>query len=495
MKNFKTSIAALAAVLMLSGAAYSCDCGCQTDAASCTCSAGCKQTNVEAYAHPSLFGSQTFEYSTDDGAYITGGHIAKSKNSIGIRGKKNAAVQSWANGVLNLIKSNYANADMFNPKMPILRSEWAVVLSEAFNVPQNKACTKKYTDIDESYWATGWICGALDTGMMIGYPSKAFKPDQPITKAEVFATIAQIVDATPDADDLALQYNGQTIQYIPNWAKAASAEVLATKLLSNVPDQDKVVTDEYLSKEQVAYLISTLRTDLAYYQTLSLDQNAPSAVKKYTPIAISIKMNDRISARHSNIGDHFTASTTKAVTIDGITFPAKSTVNGRVVEVKRPGLDNNAGWIKVKFVDITNGSTTVKFPKTISEATAENSKSPFFLGRILGAPLTVAGRTLGVVGRTGGTISDTCGNRLEETGDNWSNVFVETLSGHPGSGVKSFGYGVWSVGKGIWDITKTSASGVFGVVYEVGDELLYVILPSLSNNSSLNPNEELVIIY
>ena len=295
MKNFKTSIVALAAVLMLSGAAYSCDCGCKTDAASCTCSAGCKQTNVEAYAHPSLFGSQTFEYSTDDGAYITGGHIAKSKNSVGIRGKKNAAVQSWANGVLNLIKSNYANADLFNPKMPILRSEWAVVLSEAFNVPQNKACTKKYTDIDESYWATGWICGALDTGMMIGYPSKAFKPDQPITKAEVFATIATMIDVPTDGSTTVPQFKGKDVKYIPNWAIPATKEVLASMLLEEVPNPDKINNDEYLSKEQVAYLVSALRTDLAYYQTLSLDKNAPSAVQKYTPVALSIKMNDRIS--------------------------------------------------------------------------------------------------------------------------------------------------------------------------------------------------------
>ena len=89
----------------------------------------------------------------------------------------------------------------------------------------------------------------------------------------------------------------------------------------------------------------------------------------------------------------------------------------------------------------------------------------------------------------------TTANRLEETGDNLSNVFVETLSGHPGTGVKSLGFAFWSVGKGVYDIAKESVSGVFGVVYEVADELVYIILPSASNNSSLNPNEELVILF
>jgi len=480
--NMKTTFAALVAAFLIGGVAMAGECPCK------------KATNVEVYAHPSMFGSQAFEFSTDDGTYVKAGHVMRAKNAKIVKGKKNVAVQTWANGVLNLIKANYSNPELFNPKMPILRSEWAVVLSEGFNVPKNNTCTKKYKDISDNYWATGWICAALDGDMMIGYPSSVFKPDQPITKAEVFATIAQIVDATPSASDKDLMYNGKKMQYIPAWAKNATAEVIATKLLEKVPSQDKLVSAEYLSKEQVAYLIGALRTDLAYYKNLSIDKNAPKGITANMPVAVSIKMNDRISAKHSNIGDHFTAKTTKEVTINGVTFPAKSTVDGRVVAVQRPGI-HNPGYIKVKFITISNGKTKIDFPKTVSEATAQNMKSPFFLGRILGAPLSGSGRVIGVVGRTGGTIMDTCGNRLEETGDNLSNVFVETLSGHPGSGAKSFGYSFWSIGKGVWDITKASVSGVFGVVYEVTDEIIYVILPSASNNSSLNPNEELVILF
>jgi len=481
MKNLKTCLTALIAVCLVGGIAIAKD-------------LPCKKTNVEAYAHPSLFGSQTFEYSTDDGTYVTGGHIFRGHKGLIVRGKKNVAVKTWANGILNMIKNQYANAELFNPKMPTLRSEWAVVLSEGFNLNKNTACTKKYKDITANYWATGWICSALDADIMIGYPSEVFRPDQPITKAEVFATIAQIVDATPSKDDKALMYKGKKMEYIPNWAKGATAEVLATKLLEYTPDSDKIAAAEYLTKEQVAYLIGALRTDLAYYQKLAIDKNAPAAIKKYTPVAVAIKLNDRLSAKHSNIGDVFTAKTTKAVTIGDITFPVKSTVTGKVVAVKRPGI-HEPGYIKVKFTTIANGKTKLDFPKAISEASAEKITNPWFLARLLGLPFSASGRVLGVVGRTGGTIADVTGNRLEETGDDLSNVFVETLAGHPGSGVKSFGYANWAIVKGVYDITKTSVSGVFGVVYEVVDEMVYVILPSASNNSSLNPNEELVIIF
>ncbi len=483
MKGLKTCIAAVAAAFVLGGVSFAQDCQCNA-------------TNVESYAHPSLFGAQTFEYSTDDGAYVKGGDIIKTKNTLGIRGKKNAMVQSWADGVLNLIKNNYSNTELFNPKMPILRSEWAVVLSEGFGLSKNEACTKKYKDITSNYWATGWICSALDAGVMIGYPENVFKPDQPITKAEVFATIAQIIAVEPDADATNLIFKGKKMEYIPTWANDATAEVIASKLLESTPDADKIPASEYLTKEQVAYLIGALRTDLAYYRKLSLDKNAPASLKTYVPVAVSIKMDDRLSAKVSNIGDHFTAKTTKEVTINGITFPVKSRVDGRVVEVSRPGV-NNPGYIKVKFLTITNTETkaSLDFPKNISEASAEAYKRPFFLGRVLGFPLSGSGRVLGVVGRTGGAIADTCGNRLEETGDNLSNVFVETFSGHPGTGIKSLGFAFWSVGKGVYDIAKESVSGVFGVAYEAIDELVYVFVPSLSSDSTLNPNEELVIVF
>lgn len=479
--KMKSCLAVLMAAFVLGGVSFAADCS-------------CKKTNVEAYAHPSLFGTQTFEYSTDDGTYVKGGDIVKPKYSLAVRGKDNTMVKTWANGILAFIKSQYSNTELFNPKMPTLRSEWAVVLSEGFDLNKNINCTKKYSDITANYWATNWICAALDADVMIGYPENVFKPDQPITKAEVFATIAKIVNVEPNADEKALMFKGEKMQFIPDWAQNATAEVIATKLLEDTPDAKKIAEAEYLTKEQVAYLIGALRTDLAYYQKLALDKNAPVAIQKYSPVALSIKMDDRLSAKHSNIGDIFTAKTTKAVNISGVDFPVGSTVEGKVVDVKRPGL-NSEGYIRVKFMTISNGETELDFPKNISEASAETIKNPFILSRILAFPLTGAGRVLGVVGRTGGAIADTCGNRLEETGDNLGNVFVETIAGHPGSGAKSFGYALWSVGKGIYDLGKIAVSGVFGVVYEVLDEIVYVILPSASNDSSLNPNEELIIIF
>ena len=164
------------------------------------------------------------------------------------------------------------------------------------------------------------------------------------------------------------------------------------------------------------------------------------------------------------------------------------------MEVVRPGI-KNPGYIKVKFVKIKDGDQCVKFPKNISQAQADAIKNPNILARLLGAPFSTAGRIVGVVGRTAGSAVDVAGNGLEQFGDNLSNVFVDTFSLQPVAGVKNVGNAVVTVGKGIFDICKLAVSGTFGVLYEVTDEIRYVIVPSYSNSSSLNPNEELTILF
>lgn len=394
--------------------------------------------------------------------------------------------------MLDVLKNNCGDVN-WNPKAPVLRSELAVILAESFAADRKAVNKNAFSDIENGYWAKDWIDTANDTNLMIGYPDGTFKPDQPVTKAEVFATIAQIVDVNIQ-DITNVEFKNQEIQYIPLWSVHATKEVIGSKLLEQTPDPRKVIEDEYLSKQQVAYLISALRSDLAYYKRLAKDSNAPSVIQKYAPTVLTMKLNSRVSARHSNVDELFTAKTTKDVTIAGECFPAGSTVTGKIVEVKRPGL-RHPGYVKVKFENIKNGDLKVDFPRTLFEATAETIKNPNIIARLFGAPFTATGRVAGIVGRSGASALNVAGNRVEELGDDTSDLFVETLCLHPGSGVKSAGNGVLAVGKGVYEVAKTAVSGTFGILYEVTDELVYLVYPKASNGSALNPDEELVVIF
>ena len=61
--------------------------------------------------------------------------------------------------------------------------------------------------------------------------------------------------------------------------------------------------------------------------------------------------------------------------------------------------------------------------------------------------------------------------------------------------VKDISSGVIAVGKGSTNIVKTTTTGVFGVCYELVDEVKYIIVPNTTNDSALNPDEVLTIQF
>ncbi len=447
----------------------------------------CDQEKVQVYAHPSLMNADATEVKDADYVYRIGGKVLKQKGRLGFTNKENTYVNAFSKDLLNAMSAKMGGRD-FDIKMPISRSELAFMLAQGLNMQQT-ASSKTYSDVTTAYWANDEITRATAADVMIGYPDKSFKPDQAITKAEVFATIAKLIEVPYTNNGSAPVLNGKTIENIPTWAYGCTKEVVASGLIDNLPDPKTLFEGQYLSRLQVATLVSELR--LKYGANGKLVGNAFSSV----PVAVKIKMLDRIDAKHSNIGDRFIAKTTEEITVAGQTFPAGSNVIGQVVTVQRPGLGKHPGSITVKFLEIKNGDASAKFPKEMTSATADCLKNPNIFARVLGLPFTAAARTVGIVGRGAGEIVNISGNGLEEYGDRLSDTFVETFTGHLGRGVASFGNSFVTLGKGVYGIVKTCVSGVFGIVYEVGDELLYTIVPSVSNSAALNPNEEFTVIF
>lgn len=457
--------------------------------ASCTAFAG-QPADVQAYAHPTMFGSQGHTLVSAQNDFIVGGKVYKPCTAKTIKGKDNVIVSRFAKQMLCDMKAKMdaKRAGLFDPKMPVLRSEVAYIIADGLELTVVKP--NSYTDIEAEYWAKDQIDRALTADVMIGYPDSTFKPDQPITKAEVFATFAKMMDLTVDRT-VTPTFDGRTVKHIPDWAIGCTDEVIASGILNSVPDKDKVVNDEYLSKEQVAYMLAALKAGFS----IDTSNGATNCAKQLQqPVEVKIKLSERISARTSNVGDTFTAKTTADTTIGGVCYPAGSTVKGVVTGVSRPGV-KNPGYVEVEFKTIKNGSNCAEFPKKVNCAQADVTKNPNIISRILAAPFSFAGRTAGVAGRSVSSIAELTANGLEEYGDNWSDAFSDTASLHPLKGLKSVGSSFITVGKGVYNILKVTGSGVFGVCYEFVDEVKYVILPSSTNDASLNPDEELTILF
>ena len=301
------------------------------------------EDGIQAYAHPTMFGTQGHSLVTAENDVVIGGKIYKPCQAKSIEGKQNVIVSREAKKMLGDMqtKMDQKRGALYDPKMPVLRSELAFLISEGLGL--TKSTPDNYSDLADSYWAKDEIDRVLTQDIMIGYPDNTFKPDKAINKAEVFCTFAKMMNVPASATAVPV-LNGQELKYIPQWAYAATNEVIASGILNVLPDQDKVINDEYLSKEQVAFLVSAMKKNFK----IDLSNGAVGCATKYEQTAVKIKLSERLSARTSTVGDTFTAKTTEDVNVNGVNFPAGSTIKGKVISVVRPGV-KRPGYLEVKF--------------------------------------------------------------------------------------------------------------------------------------------------
>lgn len=96
--------------------------------------------------------------------------------------------------ILNLsnrgIISGY-DGDVFLPEKAITRAEAAKMLSSTFTLKASNSDTVIYQDVPEKHWAINFIAAATESQFFNGYDGNLFKPDEPITRAEVATLITR----------------------------------------------------------------------------------------------------------------------------------------------------------------------------------------------------------------------------------------------------------------------------------------------------------------
>ena len=91
------------------------------------------------------------------------------------------------------IVSGYSDGT-FKPTGYITRAEFVTMIARAKNLNDTEC---KFSDIDK-HWAYNYICGVASQGWIAGYNNGTFKPDEPITRAEVVVIIDRMLGRSPD---------------------------------------------------------------------------------------------------------------------------------------------------------------------------------------------------------------------------------------------------------------------------------------------------------
>lgn len=88
----------------------------------------------------------------------------------------------------------------FRPDKPITRAELAAIASRFDECRSGRFST--FSDV-VGHWAEAEICDAYASGWLEGYPDGSFKPDRNVTRAEAMAMINRMLERTPEsASDL-----------------------------------------------------------------------------------------------------------------------------------------------------------------------------------------------------------------------------------------------------------------------------------------------------
>ena len=94
------------------------------------------------------------------------------------------------------IVTGYADGS-FRPDAPVTRVEFAAIASRFEKLTEG---TKSFADVPPNHWAASYINFAATRGWVNGYADGTFRPENPITRAEVAAVTCRLLERTADQD-------------------------------------------------------------------------------------------------------------------------------------------------------------------------------------------------------------------------------------------------------------------------------------------------------
>jgi len=83
----------------------------------------------------------------------------------------------------------------FMPSGTLTRAEAATIIARAFNL-QSASSVASFPDVGNSHWAKDFINAAALHGIIRGYPDGSFRPNEPVTRAEMTVMAAIAYDMT-----------------------------------------------------------------------------------------------------------------------------------------------------------------------------------------------------------------------------------------------------------------------------------------------------------
>ena len=83
----------------------------------------------------------------------------------------------------------------FRPDAPVTRAQFAAIASRFEKLTEG---SKSFIDVPSTHWAATYINFAATRGWVTGYSDGTFKPENPISRAEVAAVTCRLLERSAD---------------------------------------------------------------------------------------------------------------------------------------------------------------------------------------------------------------------------------------------------------------------------------------------------------
>ncbi|TBL77282.1 S-layer homology domain-containing protein [Paenibacillus thalictri] len=120
---------------------------------------------------------------------------------------------------------------LFKADRSITRAEIAAIFARIMDLQSTVKGEKLYSDVEPSFWAGGYIEAASRAGLFGGYEDNSFMPDQAITRAELSAVIARFLKLTERPP-----VNVHFTDTSGHWARNMTEQIYRHHVIEGYPD-------------------------------------------------------------------------------------------------------------------------------------------------------------------------------------------------------------------------------------------------------------------
>ncbi|WP_276353694.1 S-layer homology domain-containing protein [Cohnella caldifontis] len=120
----------------------------------------------------------------------------------------------------------------FKPNRPVTRAEVAGIFARIMDLRGTVTGSVAYADVPKNMWAAGYIEAVTKAGLFSGYEGNRFKPNQAITRAELSAVIARYLKLSESAEPLEWHFS----DIRGHWAARAIEQTYRYHVISGYED-------------------------------------------------------------------------------------------------------------------------------------------------------------------------------------------------------------------------------------------------------------------